>query len=197
MSDLQCPATVLIARHGQAAYDTDLWTDDGGMLTDLGRQQAGELAEGLRSRRISQVYPSTLVRAVQTAEIIAQRLGVSLTPLSELREFDPGDGVGQPRDTDPFAPTFTRWLAGEHDAVMPGAESGTQVLRRMRDALQQISDLHRGETVLVVSHGGVMRFTLPVLDGYRCPVAEGSLPNCAVVEFDIDNDDWICRHWPD
>ncbi|WP_029136046.1 histidine phosphatase family protein [Nakamurella lactea] len=194
MSDLQCPATVLIARHAEATYPTELWSDAGGTLTELGRRQAAELAERLRPRRIGHVYPSTMERSVQTAEIVAERLGVGFTPLAGLREFEVGDGAGRPLDTDPFQPTFTRWLAGEHAAVMPGAETGTAVLERIRDALQQISDENRGETVLAISHGGVMRFALPVLDGHRC--RPGRLANTAVVEFEIDNDDWVCRAWP-
>lgn len=194
MSDLQCAATVLIARHAEAAYESDVWSDEGGELTELGRRQAVELAGQLRPRRISHVYASTQNRAVQTAAIVAEQLGTGVTPLADLREFDTGAGAGQLRDTDPFAPVYARWLAGEHQVVMPGAESGTAVIARMRGALQQISDEHRGETVLVISHGGIMRFTLPVLDGYR--TEPGRLANTAVVEFDIDNDDWVCRAWP-
>lgn len=196
MSDLQCPATVLIARHAEAGYDTDLWSesDSSAALTDLGRDQAAELAERLRPRRVTHIYPSTLNRAVQTAEIVADLLGVGVTPMSDLREFDVGDGAGKPRNSDPFAPTFARWLAGDEAARMPGAETGSAVLGRMRAALQQISDQHRGETALVISHGGIMRFTLPVLDSYRC--SPGRLANTAVVDFEIDTDDWVCRSWP-
>ena len=40
MSDLQCPARVFVARHGEAAYESALLSDAGGWLTPLGRLQA-------------------------------------------------------------------------------------------------------------------------------------------------------------
>ena len=43
MSSLHCPARIFVARHGEAEYETDLCTDDGGSLTALGRRQARDL----------------------------------------------------------------------------------------------------------------------------------------------------------
>ena len=76
MSDLFCAATLVVARHGQAAYDVpDVASDDGGWLTPDGRQQARALGESLRDRRIASVWCSDMTRAVQTAEIAAGVLG--------------------------------------------------------------------------------------------------------------------------
>ncbi len=46
MSDLFCAATVIVARHGDAEYDTDLASDDGGSLTLRGRDQCRQLVLG-------------------------------------------------------------------------------------------------------------------------------------------------------
>ena len=64
VSDLQCPARVFLARHGETAYETELLMDHGGSLTALGRSQARELGEKLRAERIAHVYSSTVSRAV-------------------------------------------------------------------------------------------------------------------------------------
>ena len=60
MSDLFCAATLLVARHGDADYPhAKVLSDDGGWLTDKGRQQVRQLAESLRSRNIAGVvFPS-------------------------------------------------------------------------------------------------------------------------------------------
>ena len=79
MSDLQCPARVFLARHGEAAYETALLMDHGGTLTARGRAQARELGERLRAEKIAHVYSSTISRAVQTAELAAAVLGVEVT----------------------------------------------------------------------------------------------------------------------
>src|SRR6478609_8669808 len=67
MSSLHCPARVLVARHGEAEYETELCSDDGGSLTALGRSQARELADRLRDQRVARVWTSPLSRAVQSA----------------------------------------------------------------------------------------------------------------------------------
>ena len=58
MTDLQCPARVFLARHGEAEYETELFMDHGGSLTARGRAQARELGESLWTERISRVVVS-------------------------------------------------------------------------------------------------------------------------------------------
>jgi probable phosphoglycerate mutase len=205
MSDLQCAARVFVARHGEAEYETDLLADDGGSLTTLGRQQSDALADALVGERISHVYVSSKSRAVQTGEIVAARLGVGVggsvgvTVREALREFSVGSFAGQPVDPDPFAATFAALLEGDLGARIEGGESGTEVIERLSAVLQEIADAHRGEAVLVVSHGGVMCAALPALatnlpSAY--PVGR-ALANCAVVRLDVDGDDWVARAWAD
>ena len=129
MSDLQCPTTLIVARHGQAEYELDVWADAGGSLTRLGRTQAADLAAGLAGRKIAHVYTSTLARAVQTGEIVANRLGVAVTTREGLREFESGELAGTSMDVDPFVETYARWLAGDLDAPDPGRGVGARAGR--------------------------------------------------------------------
>lgn len=193
MSTLQCPATLLLARHAQAAYESPAWADEGGSLTGTGREQAADLADRLAGRRVAHVWTSTLARAVQTAEIVAGRLGVGVTTRVALREFACADLAGAPWDTDPFAPTYAAWLAGDLDVRVPGGESGREVVTRVGEVLGEIADAHPGETVLVVSHGGALRLSVPTLA--RMEVPPGPIANCAVLEVEADADDLVCRSW--
>ncbi|MGN6635140.1 MAG: histidine phosphatase family protein [Oryzihumus sp.] len=60
MSDLQCPATLLVARHGDAEYARPgCLSDDGGWLSDAGRRQVHQLVQDLRSVRVAAVWSST------------------------------------------------------------------------------------------------------------------------------------------
>jgi len=195
VSSLQCPTTLIVARHADAEYESKVWAEEGGSLTRTGREQAAALAARLTGRRVAHVWTSTLSRAVQTAEIAAAALGVGVTTRLGLREFEIGDAAGS-RAEDPFAKTYDRWLAGDLDARMPGAETGHQIVERFRGVLEEIVDQHRGETVLVVSHGGVIRMALPLMltrDPAHPPAA---LDNCACVEAEVDADEWICTTWP-
>ncbi|UPK73872.1 histidine phosphatase family protein [Nocardioidaceae bacterium SCSIO 66511] len=198
MSDLQCAATLLVARHGEAEYESELLTDAGGSLSVRGRDQARDLAASLRGRRIAYVYSSPLARAVQTAEIAAAELGVGVRVREGLQELTVGAYEGHPEEPNPFADTFAAWKAGDLAATYDGGESAEQVIERVRAALESIIDLHRGESVLVISHGGVLALVLPrLVSNLRHDHAYGrGLGYGDVVELAADADDWTCLHWP-
>lgn len=199
MSDLQCPARVFVARHAQARYAVaNVLTDAGGTLTDLGREQSAELAERMRSQRLAAVYTSHLDRAVQTGAIVAETLGVPSRMIEGIQEFAAGSLEGATWDVVGKA-GYAAWLAGDLQARWPGGESGWELLERMRAALDELADRHRGEAVLVVSHGGVMALALPRLaaDGVALRTATPLLPNVAVVAMERDADGWrLVGPWP-
>lgn len=197
MSDLQCAARMFVARHGEAEYESDLLSDAGGSLTELGRSQSAALADALSGERIAHVYTSTMSRAVQTGEIVAARLGVGVTVRHDLREFSVGSHAGQPAEPDPFQPVFEDWLDGRLDTPIPGGESGSQVVDRVRGVLDEVVDRHRGEAVLVISHGGAICTTIPHLAlnlDRRFPLSH-PLANCDVVELAANSDGWTARTW--
>jgi broad specificity phosphatase PhoE len=170
VSDLQCAATLIVARHGEAEYDVDAWPDAGGSLTALGRRQARELAESLRGRRVAAIWCSDLARAVQTAEIAAGVLGVGVRVRSPLREH----AVGRPDET--LDELFAR-MAGE---------------------LEALADQVRGETALVISHGGAIEYAVPRLITAGAALANSEpLGFCATCELEADADGWALRRWPD
>jgi len=192
MSSLHCPARVLVARHGEAEYETDLCSDDGGGLTALGRRQARELADLLRGERIARVWTSPLSRAVQTAEIAAAALGLDVVVREGLREY----GVGSLAGTDGheaavLGPVFRAWVDGDEAATIDGGERVGGIVARVEAVLDEVADAHPGETVLVVSHGGAMLATIPQLVGLPRGSGLGvTLPNCGVFELEKDADGW-------
>lgn len=197
MSDLCCPATLLVTRHAEAEYDTDLASDDGGCLTLAGRGQARQLADTVRDRKVAGIWCSDMARAVQTAEIVAGELGLPVRVRAGLREFPMGDFAGQPYSDALFGDVFAGWLGGDVSGGCPGAEPGADVIRRLQTELDEIADQFRGETVLVVSHGGAMSLTLPRLarnvgDDYS---AGRGVDNCGVCEVSVDADGWVLRTW--
>lgn len=197
MSDLHCPARVFVARHGEAEYAVaGVLTDDDGWLTERGERQAAQLAAELRDERLAAVYTSPLARAVRTGQIVAETLALPVRSLPGLREFRIGDLAGQPPEAaDAFMST---WLRGDPDALIPGGESGTVLFDRVRAALDEIADAHRGEAVLVVTHGGAMSYCLPRLAANGGPLraAPPPLANCAVVAMEQDGDGWrLVRPW--
>jgi broad specificity phosphatase PhoE len=189
------PTTILVARHGDAEYETHHWADEGGCLTTRGRSQSRGLAERLADRGVTHVWTSTYARAVQTAEIAAAHLGVAVTTREGLREFSVGSFTGS-RAEDPFAETYGSWLEGDLDHRLPGGETGAELRHRMHHVLHEIAERHPGETVLAVSHGGLMRLTLPLILTAEPADPPARLGNCATVELSVDGGHWRCLRWP-
>ncbi len=139
MSDLQCPTRVFLARHGEADYETDLVTDDGGSLSPAGRRQARELGERLRGERIARVWCSPLSRAVQTAEIAAAVLGVDVVVREGLREYGVGALAGTTADEGAeLGPVFGAWVAGDDAARIPGGEGVAAIAARVAGVLDEV-----------------------------------------------------------
>jgi broad specificity phosphatase PhoE len=197
MSSLHCAARVLVARHGEAEYETDLCSDDGGSLTPLGRKQARELGVSLQGERVARVWTSSLSRAVQTAEIVAGLLGVDVVVREGLREYGVGALAGtRLHEKGYFEGVFRRWVAGDADAAIDGGERVDDVVARVQAVLEEVADEHRGETTLVVSHGGAILATLPQLAGQPRSRGVGvSLPNCGVIGLEADADGWRITRW--
>jgi probable phosphoglycerate mutase len=188
---------VFVARHGEALYESELLSDAGGWLSPLGREQARVLAESMTGERIARVWTSDMARAVQTGEIVAGLLGTDVVVRKGLREFGVGDAAGTNGDPDPFAATFASWLDGDLTARIPGGESGSDVVERYESVLAEIADAHRGESVLVVSHGGVMCMALSALARNLTLSHSRDLPmpNGGVVAVEADADGWVARSW--
>ena len=186
MSDLQCAARIFLARHGESEYEVAALVDQGGSLTREGRSEARRLGERLRGERVALVYSSTMSRAVQTAELAAGVLGTEVVVREGLAEFAPGDRHGSPMGQGVFDEQMQAWLAGDLDARVPGGESGQEISARVLEVLEDIADRHRGESVLVVGHGGALLATVAA----AAPglLADVGIDNCQVFLVELDAD---------
>jgi probable phosphoglycerate mutase len=186
-------ASVYLARHGQTAYNLER-RFQGHLpvpLDDIGREQARDLAErasagagaGTDRAPFVALWCSPLLRARETAEIVAERLGLTPREDSRLMETDAGAWTDrlfvdvQAEDPDGFA----GFIEGRPDFAFPGGESFAQQGERVAAAL---ADVERGDLpALVVCHGVVIRIALYQRAGHRVALAE-RVPNAALVPLD-------------
>lgn len=194
-----CPATLVVARHGDAEYVDAVFSDEGGTLSPLGRAQAEALADAVLGRKVAHVWSSDSARAVQTAEIVAARLGVGVTTRKPLREIDVGELHGRPFSVPAICEVTDHWFGGDLEARFTGGESGADVVARYAATLAEIADLHRGETVLVVAHQTAACIALPSLARNVTPAYADRhrLDNGEYAELVIDDDDWSLTRWGD
>jgi broad specificity phosphatase PhoE len=191
VTDLFCPATLVVARHAKATFVEDWFSDEGGSLTRDGRAQAHALADSLEGRRVASVFTSDTSRAVQTAEIVAARLRVSVTACKSLREVFIGDLIGEAFDLSRIEAVTEQWHAGSLEARFEGGESGAEVVQRHRAQFEEIADLHRGETALVVGHQTALGIVVPTLArDVSAPWRDNGLANAECVELENDADGW-------
>ncbi|MDO4295311.1 MAG: histidine phosphatase family protein [bacterium] len=158
---------IYIVRHGQ----TD-WNLCGKMqghtelpLNETGRQQARDMAEMLVGKQITEVYCSNMQRAVETASIIAERLGVSAYMTEGLKEKGYGEIEGLTMDEakQRYPQDMETWLKNPWENCLPGegSETGMQVLQRAYSSWCDILERAKGN-IVIVTHGG----TILTLLGY-------------------------------
>jgi broad specificity phosphatase PhoE len=154
---------ILLARHGETTENRErrFQGQKDVPLNDRGREQARELAAKVAAERVEIIYTSPLIRAKETAEIVAERVRREVREDDRLKEVDVGDWQDRLKadverdDPDAWA-AFRR--AGD-EFRFPGGESFAEQQERVVAALVDITQ--RGELpALVVCHRGVVRCAL-------------------------------------
>ncbi len=132
-------------------------------LTETGRAQAQRTARALAGAGIDAVVTSPLVRARDTAQVIADTAGVPLTVDERLTEVDYGPFEGLDRDGAQarFGEAFERWRADPWRSPVPGMEPLPQALERARAAAADALAAH--EHPVIVGHQGILRIVLVAL----------------------------------
>jgi probable phosphoglycerate mutase len=150
---------LLLVRHGQSTWNAiGRWQGRADPpLSELGERQAADVVVVLKARaangtHVDRIWASTLGRARRTAEIIGAGLGLPVAVDERLQEVDAAEWTGLTR-----AEIEAAWPGYlEAQRRPPGFEPYEQLAGRALAALADIAAGAAGETVLVVTHGGVI-----------------------------------------
>ena len=172
---------IIIVRHGESkTNELGLLVGQGDFpLTDLGLAQAEQTAEALASEQIDAVYSSDLMRAMQTATPHATRRGLRVIPVKDLRETHCGDWESRAfadlRENEPEL-----YVGGFCNRFMtfafPGGETVPESGERFLRATERIARENEGKTVLIASHGGVIRVFWAMICGEPLESAGDKIP---------------------
>jgi broad specificity phosphatase PhoE len=152
--------TLLLARHGETDSNRERrWQGFADVpLNERGREQAAALADELEDVPLAAIYSSDLRRAYETALVVAERKGLSITPLPELREVDVGSWTGLTQDeVKERFPDGYREMRARSGRGWERGETYTELAGRVLEALRRITSEHPGDAVLVVTHNGPIR----------------------------------------
>ncbi len=160
-------ALLLLIRHGATAANLRRpyilqGRSLNGPLSETGREQVLRAADFLRSFPIRHVHASPMLRAQETAALIAAPHGLTVNTYDELVEVDVGEWESlswvdiEQRDPEHYA----RFHADPADTPYKGGESYRDVRNRVVPAFRALASQHLGEMVVVVAHNVVNRALL-------------------------------------
>ena len=151
---------LVLIRHGETDMNRELrfqgQVNVG--LNAMGHAQARRLGERMAGEKAHAVYVSDLLRARQTAEPIAGGLAIPYITEAGLREqhFGRVDGMRVEDIQRDHPEAWAGWLRFEEDFAMPEGESTKEFHARVIAAVQRLVAAHPDDTVVVVTHGGVL-----------------------------------------
>jgi probable phosphoglycerate mutase len=172
------------------------WSDP--ELSLAGREQALRIADRLAHEPIAAIYVSNLRRTHQTAAPLAERLGVTPVEEPDLREAHMGEWEGYlwRQRIEEGHPLALRMIDEQRWDIIPEAEDVDAFATRVRDALARIADRHRGETVAIFTHGGVIGQTVGDAVGSE-PFAFNASDNGAIAKLVRTATRWKVRRFND
>lgn len=153
--------TLIFVRHGESEGNkTSIFTGSLNVsLTKTGKAQGERTAMFLEKYPVDAIYSSDLDRAVDTASYIAKRKNIPVVTSKNLREIDGGDFEGIPFDAikERFPKEFEMWQNNMGDCRCPNGESVQELAKRVNDEVKQIAENHKGQTVVITTHGTPIR----------------------------------------
>jgi broad specificity phosphatase PhoE len=164
--------TLLLVRHGETDWNAEgrLQGHTDRPLNEYGRRQARDLADRLAGEDADAIYASDLARAKETAEIVGERLGLTVVIDADLREKNWGNWEG---------------LTGDERVHVEFEGESTEAHReRVMRAVRRIVERHPDQRVVVVTHGGSLRRIQAAVNGVADPVID----NCAVWVHEFPHD---------
>ena len=194
--------TLIVVRHGETVWNREKrmqgTTDT--PLSSVGRSQAQAVGKRLAGENFSALYASDLVRAWETASIIAELTGRELVVDSRLRErcFGIFEGLTAGEIQERFPDEHARFASRDPDYEVPGGECARRFTERCLGCLSEIAGRHPGEGIVVVTHGLVLdslyRAAHGLGHGERRPVP---LINASLNHFGYGRGAWRLQLWGD
>ena len=144
---------LILTRHGRTVENEKglLQGHIPGKLSKKGIGQARKLAKRLEKEKIDAIYSSDLARAIDTAKIIAKHHKLRVQPISTFREFNFGKLEG------------TRSKNIDWAKLPSYVESPINARKRAKKTLDKLYHKHKGQTVLLVGHGGINRAMISLI----------------------------------
>ncbi len=154
---------LLLIRHGQNDWvgtNKLAGRTSGVHLNDHGREQSQALIEVLRDQPITTVYSSPLERCQETAQPVAEALGLPVQEETGVLEIDFGEWQGQSLKDLSKLPDWSKVQHSPSTFRFPGGETFTEAQARAVATLERLRRQHENEVVAIFSHSDVIRLCM-------------------------------------
>lgn len=184
---------VFLVRHGETDWNAQLRVM-GQLdipLNKRGRAQAQRTAELLAQEKFAAIYASDLVRAVETAQLIAAPHRLDVITIPELREARYGLWEGLSRDEvlAKFPAEYELRKTDPTNFCPSGGESRKELYERASKIFSELVARHPYQKILIVSHGGTIRAILRYVLGLGPGNGHFAVDNCGITIIDKEDDD--------
>jgi probable phosphoglycerate mutase len=176
---------LIFIRHGETDWNRQL-RFQGHIdvpLNPTGHEQAQRLAQALADERFDLLISSDLQRARQTALPLRHLHAQPLQARSALREQSFGvlEGLDVPAIKARHPQLWAQWLRHDADFTLPDGESTRQFHTRVVSAVRELATAHGGQTLLLITHGGVLDMLWRTVHGLPLHGArECDIPNTGI-----------------
>ena len=193
---------ICIIRHGETDWNVEKriqgHTDI--PLNENGRAQAMAMAFNAAHQRFQAIYSSDLARAQETAWVLAQREGLDVKLLPQLRErhFGVFQGTTAAQGAELHPAAYAYYVARDLEYDFETGESLRGFAERVSEGIDWLLRHHSGQTIAAVSHSGVLDVVYRRATGRPLHTPRDfRIPNCALNWFHFDGQGWHLEAWGD
>jgi len=187
-------------RHGETSWNAEgrVQGQTDVPLSEVGHAQARAVAALFAGRQIDALYSSDLQRVTQTAQPVAQALGLAIRvePMLRERHYGMFETLTYAEVKVRYPEEYARFRAHDPEFDFRGGEGLRLFFERSVRCLSDIAARHAGEELLIFTHGGVL--DMAYRHAKRLGLAskrDFEIPNAALNQIEIAGDDWSVLAW--
>jgi probable phosphoglycerate mutase len=193
---------ICVVRHGETDWNIERRIQ-GHLdipLNSTGRAQALAMAYSASHHHFKAIYSSDLIRAVETAHVLAERLGLEVQSMPHFRERHYGifQGLTAVEAAQRHPDAHERYQHRDPDYDFESGETMHMLIKRIAEGIDWLVRHHSGHTLALVSHSGVLDILYRKSTGRPLETPRDFvIPNCALNWFHFDDQGWHLENWAD
>jgi len=167
-------------------------------LNKTGIEQALVLASRAASYNFSAIISSDLIRAFDTAKLVAERCGleVKIQPLLRERHYGIFQGISADEGSKRYPKPYADYMARDLEYDFETGESLNNFTERVYESIEILTSHFRGQTIAAITHAGVLDIVYRKATGRTInSPRDFDIPNCALNWFHFDSQGWHLEAW--